>query len=88
MDLWEEEMDFYKPVGCGECRSNGYLGRVGVYELMPVTEEIEALALSRSSANEISRPALKASMVRLRADGLLKAARGLTPIEEIVPTTV
>ncbi len=87
-DLWEGEMGFYKPVGCGECRGNGYLGRVGVYELMPVTDEIEALALSRSSADEISCAALKAGMVRMRVEGLLKAARSLTPIEEIVRTTV
>ena len=66
----------------------GYLGRIGVYEVMPITDEVEALALSRSSADEIGRAAVKGGMVRMRADGLLKAARGITPIEEILRTTV
>ncbi len=69
-------------------RGKGYLGRVGVYELMPVTDEIETLALSRSSADKISCAAPKSGIVRMRVDGLLKAAGGLTPIEEIARTTV
>jgi type IV pilus assembly protein PilB len=87
-DLWKGEPAFYKPVGCDDCRGDGYLGRIGVYELMPVTDEVEALALSRSSAAEIGRAAVKGGMVRMRVDGLLKAARGITPIEEILRTTV
>ncbi len=88
-DLWQDEkMTFHKPVGCEKCRGSGYFGRVGVYELMPVTEEVETLALSRSSADEIGRAAVKAGMTRMRADGLTKAARGVTPIEEILRTTV
>lgn len=88
-DLWQKEkMAFHKPVGCEKCRGSGYFGRVGVYELMPVTEEVETLALSRSSADEIGRAAVKAGMTRMRADGLMKAARGATPIEEILRTTV
>ena len=55
---------------------------------MPVSEEVETLALSRSSADEIGRAAVKAGIVRMRADGLTKAARGVTPIEEILRTTV
>jgi type IV pilus assembly protein PilB len=86
-DLFEGEPEFYKPVGCEGCRA-GYLGRVGVFEVMRVTDEVEALALSRSSADEIGRAAVKGGMVRMRADRLLKAARGITPIEEILRTTV
>ncbi len=88
-DLWQDEkMAFHKPVGCEKCHGSGYLGRVGIYELMPVTEEVETLVLSRSSADEIGRAAVKAGMPRMRADGLTKAARGVTPIEEILRTTV
>ncbi len=86
-DLLEGDPAFHKPVGCESCRG-GYLGRVGIFELLPMTDEIEALALSRSSADEIGRAAVKGGMVRMRADGLLKAARGVTPIEEILRTTV
>jgi type IV pilus assembly protein PilB len=81
-------MAFHKPVGCEKCRGSGYFGRVGVYELMPVTEKVETLALSRSSADEIGRAAVKAGMTRMRPDGLTKAARGITSIEEILRTTV
>lgn len=88
-DLWQDkEMAFHKPAGCEKCRGSGYSGRIGVYELMAVTEEVETLALSRSSADEIGRAATRAGMVRMRADGLTKAARGLTSIEEILRTTV
>jgi type IV pilus assembly protein PilB len=81
-------MTFHKPVGCEKCRGSGYFGRVGVYELMPLTEEVETLALSRSSADEIGRAAVKAGMTCMRADGLTKAARGVTSIEEILRTMV
>jgi type IV pilus assembly protein PilB len=53
-----------------------------------VTDEVEALALSRPSADEIGRAAVKGGMVRMRADGLQQAARGITPIEEILRTTL
>ena len=84
----DEKMAFHKPGGCEKCHGSGYLGRVGVYELMLVTEDVETLALSRSSADEIGRAAVKAGMMRMRADGLTKAAQGVTPIEETMRTTV
>ena len=86
-ELFEGEPEFHSPVGCEACRG-GYSGRVGVFEVMPITDEVEALALSRSSADEIGRAAARGGMVRMRADGLLKAASGVTSIEEILRTTV
>ena len=86
-DLFEGEPAFYRPVGCEECRG-GYLGRTGVYEVMPITDEVQTLALGRSSADEIGPAAAEGGMVRMRTDGLIKAARGITPIEEILRTTV
>ena len=70
----DEKMAFHKPGGCEKCHGSGYLGRVGVYELMLVTEDVETLALSRSSADEIGRAAVKAGMTCMRADGFTKAA--------------
>lgn len=55
---------------------------------MPTEEEIVALSLERSSADEISRAAVRAGMVKMRADGLLKAALGITPVEEVLRNTV
>ena len=79
---------FFAPVGCESCGGKGYRGRIGIYELMPMDEEIVALSLERSSADEISRAAVARGMVKMRADGLLKAARGVTRIEEVLRTTV
>jgi type IV pilus assembly protein PilB len=81
-----EEQRFHKAVGCRRCGGSGYRGRTGVYELMVITDEIRKLILLRSSANEISRLAESQGMVRLRDDGLLKAARGITTIEEALKT--
>ena len=79
---------FFAPGGCEACGGEGYRGRIGIYELMPMNEEIVALSLERSSADEISRAAVGEGMVKMRADRLLKAVRGITPVEEVLRTTV
>jgi type IV pilus assembly protein PilB len=79
---------FYKAVGCERCGGTGYRGRVGIYEMMVVTEEIRELILRRVSTAEISRAAEAAGMVRLREDGMLKAARGETTLEEVLRTVL
>jgi type IV pilus assembly protein PilB len=84
----EGEMSFYRPVGCDRCGGTGYRGRVGIYELMVIDDEIREMILRRTSAGEIGRVAQRNGMVRLREDGLLKAARGITTIEEVLRTVV
>jgi type IV pilus assembly protein PilB len=81
-----ERLRFHKAVGCRRCGETGYRGRTGIYELMIITEEIRQMILRRSSAEEIGRAAERGGMVRLRDDGLLKAARGTTTIEEALRT--
>jgi type IV pilus assembly protein PilB len=80
--LASDGLHFHKAVGCRRCGGSGYRGRTGIYELMVISDEIRKLILMRSSAGEISRVAESQGMVRLRDDGLLKAARGITTIEE------
>jgi type IV pilus assembly protein PilB len=84
----DDGLTFHKAVGCGRCGGLGYRGRIGVYEIMVVTEEIKGMILRRASTGEISRAAEQGGMVRLREDGLLKAARGATTIEEVLRTVV
>ncbi len=84
--LASEGLHFHKAVGCHRCGGSGYRGRTGIYEVMVITEEIRKMILLRSSADEISRVAESQGMVRLRDDGLLKAARGVTTIEEALKT--
>jgi type IV pilus assembly protein PilB len=84
----EAPLDFHKPVGCKQCGGTGYKGRVGIYELMTVDEEVKEMILKRTSAGEIAHAAEQAGMMRLREDGLLKAARGITTVEEVLRTVV
>jgi type IV pilus assembly protein PilB len=73
----------YRAVGCGACSKTGYTGRVALHEVMTVTEEIERLAVERSSAEAIGRSARANGMETLRQDGLAKALAGVTSLEEI-----
>jgi len=75
---------FFKPGGCEHCSQTGYHGRLAIHEVMPITEEIEALILDRASSTEIEKVALDQGMTTLRADGFAKAAMGFTSIEEVL----
>jgi len=78
----------WRPVGCRNCSHTGFRGRMAVTEVMPITEEIEHLAIARASASEIRKVALDGGMVTLRDDGLRKVARGDTTLEEVIRVTV
>jgi type IV pilus assembly protein PilB len=74
---------FFRPSGCQSCSNTGYRGRIGLYEVMPMTEEIERLTVERASSETVKRVAIEQGMYTLRDDGLHKAASGITSIEEI-----
>jgi Type II secretory pathway, ATPase PulE/Tfp pilus assembly pathway, ATPase PilB len=74
----------YKPTGCTSCSNTGYRGRIALHEVMPVTEDIERLAVARASSAEIGRLAVQQGMSTLRQDGWAKALLGLTSVEEIL----
>jgi type IV pilus assembly protein PilB len=74
----------FRPVGCTSCSNTGYRGRIAVHEVMTVSEEIERMAVARSSSAEIGRVAREQGMLTLREDGWQKALRGDTSIEEIL----
>jgi type IV pilus assembly protein PilB len=75
--------EFYRPSGCPSCSNTGYRGRFGLYEVMPMSEEIERLTIERASSESIRTVAIEQGMQTLREDGLEKALAGLTSIEEI-----
>jgi len=84
---WEPGMPIptiARPVGCTSCSGTGYRGRIAIHEVMTVTEEIERLAVSRSSSAEIGRLAVEQGMVTLRMDGWAKVQLGLTSVDEIL----
>jgi type IV pilus assembly protein PilB len=74
--------------GCEKCNNTGYKGRVGLYEVLEVTEEVRELILVGASSLELRRKAVDEGMITLRSSGLRKVKEGVTTIEEIVRETV
>jgi len=81
--LWPEIQELHKPGGCPACANTGFRGRIGLYEVMQMTEEIERLTVERASADAIKAVAVQQGMMTLRDDGLEKARMGLTSLEEV-----
>jgi type IV pilus assembly protein PilB len=81
------DMEAYEPVGCVRCGGMGYRGRTGLFEVMPITEEIRSLALERAPADQIGLVAVRDGMRRLREDGLEKVKAGLTSMAEVARVT-
>jgi len=76
----------YKPVGCPAC-NNGYKGRVGIYQVMPISEEIQRIILRGGSAMDIAKQASAEGIRSLRESGLLKVKLGMTSLEEVLSVT-
>lgn len=87
----ESDMDgswhLYGPVGCDRCKGTGYKGRVGLYQVMPVTEAIQRLIMANGTALDIAEQARKEGVSDLRRSGLLKVKQGLTSLEEVLGST-
>jgi type IV pilus assembly protein PilB len=81
-------MVFYRKKGCPRCGQTGYKGRIGIYQLLSMTEQLESLAAEKASREEIERAAMEEGMRTLWDDGLAKVAAGLTSIEELARITV
>ena len=77
------ESEAFEPVGCTRCAATGYRGRMGIYEVMSVSEEIRSLVLARGSVDEIAATAVGQGMRRMREDGIAKVRAGQTSIAEI-----
>ena len=78
---------FRKGIGCEQCRQQGYQGRMGIYELLLVTEELRTPILARSPSSTISQIAIEQGMRLLREDGWDKVKQGLTTVEEVLRVT-
>jgi len=79
---------FYRRKGCPRCGQTGYKGRIGIYQLLVMSESLESLAASKASREELERAALEEGMRTLWDDGLAKVASGLTSLEELARVTV
>jgi type IV pilus assembly protein PilB len=81
--LWPEIPELFKAQGCAACANTGFRGRIGLYEVMQMSEEIERLTVERSSADAIRTVAVQQGMMTLREDGLEKARMGITSLDEV-----
>jgi general secretion pathway protein E len=79
--------DFHAPTGCPKCQATGYRGRVGVYELIEMTPPLQSAVMSRGAAHDLAELALRQGTRTLREDGLVKAWRGVTSLEEVLRVT-
>jgi len=78
----------YRSTGCPECLNTGYQGRIGIFELMVMTDDLKNFILTSSDSNQIRKRALEAGgMLTLRQDGLQKVMAGLTTLEEVFRVT-
>jgi type IV pilus assembly protein PilB len=76
----------YHPVGCSAC-NNGYKGRVGIYQVMPITEEIQKIILRDGTSLDIAKQSEAEGVRSLRQSGLRKVMQGLTSLEEVLAVT-
>ncbi len=79
-----EKLLFYKGKGCKKCNNTGYKGRIGIYEVLEITEKISKLIMKKASVAELNQAAKEQNMLTMIEDGFIKAKNGITTIEEIL----
>ncbi|MDO8314104.1 MAG: ATPase, T2SS/T4P/T4SS family, partial [Rugosibacter sp.] len=80
----KQPAQMYRPVGCLECRMTGYKGRIGIYEIMPLSAELKQLIATKADLDGLRQQAMREGVKSLRIAGARKVAAGLTTIEEIM----
>jgi type IV pilus assembly protein PilB len=87
----EEDLDgswqLYGPVGCERCKGSGYKGRVGIYQVMPISDEMQKIIMMNGNSLELSEQARREGVRDLRQSGLQKVKQGVTSLEEVLGTT-
>ena len=80
-------MKIFKGLGCDKCGGTGYLGRLGIFEVLPTSSEIQEFVLAKSPAQKIYEVAAKMGMITLKQDGIVKILRGETTLDEVIRVT-
>jgi len=79
-----KKMMLPKVVGCEKCNNTGYMGRVAIYEVMPISEKIAKLVIEKAAASEIQKMAMDEGMLTMKQDGYVKVLEGITTLDEVV----
>jgi type IV pilus assembly protein PilB len=87
IDGYGSKWHVYKPVGCPDCGEKGYKGRVGIYQVMPINEEIKKIILREGTEIEIAEASRASGVYSLREAGMVKVKMGITSLEEVLATT-
>jgi type IV pilus assembly protein PilB len=82
------DLNILKPKGCEACNNTGYKGRIALYEVMPINDDIREMVLNRVQSRDIKKKAIEQGMITLRRSGLIKIKHGITSIEEVLRETV
>lgn len=80
----EGEVKLYKGKGCSECGDSGYTGRIGIFEVLPITDKVAKLVLEHPDSGSIEKEAIAEGMITMKQDGYLKVLQGVTTIEEVI----
>jgi len=83
-----KDLSVLKPKGCEACNNTGYKGRTGLYEVMPIDDDIREMILNRTQSREIKKRAIEQGMITLRQSGLTKIRNGVTSVEEVLRETI
>jgi len=83
----KKSFKIFKGEGCDKCGKTGYLGRFGIFEVLPITTEIQELVTAKASAHKLYEAALKIGMITMKQDGIIKILRGETTLDEVIRVT-
>ncbi len=78
------EIKLYKGKGCPDCNNTGYYGRIGMFEILKISEKISKMIIERKSAMDAEKQAMEEGMINMKQDGYMKVIEGITTIEEVL----
>ena len=80
----QKELKLFHGKGCTECNSTGYQGRVGVFEVLPISEKIGKMILEHATSSDVEKQAIEEGMMTMKQDGYMKVVEGVSTIEEVL----
>jgi general secretion pathway protein E len=83
----ESEIVLWRAKGCAQCAKTGYIGRIGILEMMPMTDALRSLVMRHATASDLRAEAIRNGMLTMYEDGMRKALKGVTTFEEVLRAT-